>query len=628
MKKTILLLTIIFVAGTLFAQQRGFKPVIVAGTGTSELYKESHALIIGMSEYTNGWPKLSGVKKDIPEVKTALESNGFHVVVKIDLTRAELDQVFIDFITTYGQDSENRLLFYFAGHGHTLNKFGETIGYIVPVDAPNPNYNEAGFIQKAMPMSRIEEYAKQAGSKHALFLFDACFSGSLFATSRAVPEIINYKTAKPVRQFITSGSADETVPDKSIFREQFVTALTTNYADANKDGYLTGTELGKFLQDNVVNYSRNAQHPQYGKIRNQYLDKGDFVFVLNNTQQNNNNNQNTDPKESTWGGEEVVYTYGDLNIYTKIAGNFYLDGTKKGYLNANTRKTLNNVTTGTHTYKFDGTETKTGNITVYENKTAYIEVKSTKPNKTAGTKFTNTKAGCTMVWAGGGTFQMGSNSSDAYDDEKPVHTVTVTNFALSQNEITNAQYCKFLNDKGNQTKGGATWLDINDDDCQIEKSGGTFYPKSGKGNYPVIEVTWYGAKAYCEWAGGRLPTEAEWQYAAKGGNVETHGSASKYSGSNNIDDVAWYSSNSGSATHEVGQKQANAFGLHDMSGNVWEWVEDKWHSDYNGAPTNGSAWTSGSSSRRVGCGGSWATPLVIVARLCVTTTRPTSVITA
>ncbi|HIF69589.1 MAG TPA: hypothetical protein EYQ29_09850, partial [Candidatus Lambdaproteobacteria bacterium] len=122
-------------------------------------------------------------------------------------------------------------------------------------------------------------------AKHALFLFDACFSGSLFALSRAIPESINYKTAKPVRQFITSGSAEETVPDQSIFRSQFVAALEGE-GDSNGDGYLSGTELGQFLQDSVVNYSKGAQHPQYGKIRNPNLDKGDFVFMLGDPDRN------------------------------------------------------------------------------------------------------------------------------------------------------------------------------------------------------------------------------------------------------------------------------------------------------------------------------------------------------
>jgi tetratricopeptide (TPR) repeat protein len=97
--------------------------------------------------------------------------------------------------------------------------------------------------------------------------------------TRAIPAPIGYKTSRPVRQFIASGNADEKVPDESVFRRQFVAALEGE-ADLNRDGYVTGTELGEFLQDKVITYTRNTQHPQYGKIRNEFLDKGDFVFQL------------------------------------------------------------------------------------------------------------------------------------------------------------------------------------------------------------------------------------------------------------------------------------------------------------------------------------------------------------
>jgi hypothetical protein len=245
-----------------------------------KLYKGSYALLIGVSDYTDGWPKLPGVRRDIEEVKQSLEEHGFTTIVVWDPKHDQLDDAFRNFINTYCMDVENRVIIYFAGHGHTLRQsYGEEMGYIIPTDAPNPNRNAQGFISKAMAMQQLEVYAKQIQSKHALFLFDACFSGSIFSLSRAIPENITYKTAKPVRQFITSGSADETVPDKSVFREQFVSALRGE-ADVNKDGFVTGTELGEFLQDRVVNYSKNSQHPQYGKIRNPNLDKGDFVFNI------------------------------------------------------------------------------------------------------------------------------------------------------------------------------------------------------------------------------------------------------------------------------------------------------------------------------------------------------------
>ncbi len=271
-------------------QETELEPVIIRGLGlvgiTDQqgkevlLYQESHALIIGVSDYTNGWPKLPGVRRDVQEVKTALEAQGFNVVVKMDLDKIAFAQAFDDFIDEYGHEPENRLLLYFAGHGHTRTlAYGGEMGYIVPADAPLPEEDERGFSAKAMDMQMIEVYARRIQAKHVLFLFDSCFSGSIFAISRAAPGYITHKTANPVRQFITSGSADEQVPDESVFRQQFIAALQDE-GDHNGDGYVTGSELGIFLENTVINYTKNAQHPQYGKIRDPYLDKGDFVFKL------------------------------------------------------------------------------------------------------------------------------------------------------------------------------------------------------------------------------------------------------------------------------------------------------------------------------------------------------------
>ena len=288
MKKNIYIFIFIFIFVSLpfylYAETRGLTINIKTPDGKSvDLYNGSFALIIGASNYTEGWPKLPGVKKDVDAVKAVLEEQGFHVTVVMDPKKDQMVQAFENFINKYGQDQDNRLLFYFAGHGYTVKMtYGEEMGYIVPVDAPNPHNDQNRFLSTAMDMQLIEVFAKRIQSKHALFLFDSCFSGSLFALSRAVPESISYKTARPVRQFITSGGADEQVPDTSIFRQQFISALKGE-TNLGKDGYITGTALGEYLQDSVVNYSKGAQHPQYGKIRNPNLDKGDFVFVLNKT---------------------------------------------------------------------------------------------------------------------------------------------------------------------------------------------------------------------------------------------------------------------------------------------------------------------------------------------------------
>ena len=245
---------------------------------TVDLYDKSYALLIGVSDYEY-WPDLPGVENDITAVGKGLKKHGFKVISLLNPTRASFDTTMRDFIGDHGQDPENRLIVYYAGHGYTLTtNRGRELGYIVPSDTPLPKDGSGAFKKKAVSMLEIEIFAKQMESKHALFTFDSCFSGSLFEITRAVPDTISIKTSEPVRQFITAGSAEQTVPDKSVFRNQFVAGLEGD-ADVNKDGFITGTELAQYIEEKVTNYTRRAQTPQYGKIRDPYLDKGDFVFI-------------------------------------------------------------------------------------------------------------------------------------------------------------------------------------------------------------------------------------------------------------------------------------------------------------------------------------------------------------
>lgn len=246
------------------------------------LYSGSHALLIGESNYQN-WPDLESIPRELQQVRDVLESQGFHVIMKLDLDGAQLKQAFEDFINQYGFDRENRLLFFFTGHGHT-RKNGDK-GYIVPVDAPHPEIDERGFIQKAVDMELITTWARRVEANHALFLFDSCFSGTVFKAKSVpkIPKYIDKLVAKPVRQFITAGSANEMVPAKSIFTPAFVDALKEGKGDLNKDGFVTGDELGIYLVEEISKYVN--QTPQYGKIREYDLAQGDFVFALANIKQ-------------------------------------------------------------------------------------------------------------------------------------------------------------------------------------------------------------------------------------------------------------------------------------------------------------------------------------------------------
>lgn len=218
-----------------------------------------------------------------------------------------------------------------------------------------------------------------------------------------------------------------------------------------------------------------------------------------------------------------------------------------------------------------------------------------------------------MIPIRGGTFRMGSDDKDedAQDDEKNAHYVTLSNFSMGRTEVTYMQYAAFLNEKGNQEEDGVKWIDLlgeyESEKCRIVSTDDkTFSVEKGYESHPVICVSWYGSRAFCQWLSEktgkkyRLPKEAEWEYAARGGRADKYAGTSKegklsefanFCDSNCGESWAEKKQNDGyKYTAPVGRFKPNGFGLYDMSGNVGEWCEDDWHDNYEGAPENGRAW--------------------------------------
>jgi serine/threonine-protein kinase len=196
------------------------------------------------------------------------------------------------------------------------------------------------------------------------------------------------------------------------------------------------------------------------------------------------------------------------------------------------------------------------------------------------------------VYVPAGRFEMG-NSSD--ERARPVHTVAVDAFWIDQTEVTNAMFAAFLNEQGNRVEEGVSWLEPGAGHRgivygYIEENEGRFVPQAGYEDHPVIEVSWYGAAAYCAWAGGRLPTEAEWAYAARGPQARAYPWGDTFDGrrANYCDVNCTYewrdvASDDGAAQWTpVGSYPAGASwcGALDMAGNIWEWVADWWSEDY------------------------------------------------
>ncbi len=248
-----------------------------ATTQTIRLYNDSHALVIGIDEYTNGWPRLSNAVSDAQAVATALTARGFNVTLRLNLKSRELKEELERFFIIRGEDPDARLFVWYAGHGESIA--GE--GFLVPADAPVSD-NEAAFRLSALALRRFGEFIRQAKSSHVLAVFDSCFAGTIFTSSRdRLPPAITRATARPVRQFLSSGDAGQKVSDDGLFRRLFLGALSGDEdADANGDGYLTGTELGFFLEARVTNLTEGNQTPRYGKLRDPDYDKGDFIWAI------------------------------------------------------------------------------------------------------------------------------------------------------------------------------------------------------------------------------------------------------------------------------------------------------------------------------------------------------------
>ena len=626
-----------------WGQTRGVK-IVGLGGETLVNYQASYALVVGMSQYTSGWDILDSVPGELQEVEKILKTQGFHVEKHLNLTGTSLKRSFENFINKYGYDSENRLLFFFSGHGFSWNERG----YLIPVDGPEPEEDDnpgSAFFRTVLHMSQVLAWARQMTANHVLFLFDSCFSGTIFKERShqdpTPPHIKNF-LRKPVRYFITAGRAGETVPAKSVFTPAFVDAIQNQLGDQNDDGYISATELGVYLEAEVPKHTR--QMPQFGKIKDVDLSGGDFVFVLDEedspgtlmvqTQPTNavvwigNQNKGRTPlvveeltpqaitirasyeglpdveqKVTIRGGKTtkvmlILNNMGNLNIRTSPpASVWFLDDEEKGI----TPATNIPVKVGEHRIKvvkpgYRSWE-KTVQIKISKNVQVVARlipvISSQNPSQVIRDKLKDGSLGPKMVFVEGGCYDMGSPQDEAFrDEDERQHQVCLKDFAIGQYETTFEEYDRFATATGRTKPEDEEW---------------------GRGKQPVINVSWFEAMAFAEWLYGetgqkyRLPTEAEWEHAARGGthtpnwwDKESTLEYANFEGTGGRD--MW--------RHQaapVGSFPGNPFSLFDTAGNVWEWTCSRYSREFGGtelacAPIN-------DHKQRVLRGGGWNSKL-------------------
>ena len=616
-------------------------------TNEIKLYSGYYALVIGCSEYNKGWPRLRNPVSDAKKVEAALKKLGFTTRFLENPNSLRLRQGLNKLVSGSGAKKDAAIFVYYAGHGHTLKKAdGNRLGYIVPVDAPDPDKDLATFMTRAVSMREIEELSMLINSRHVLMAFDCCFSGTIFRARTAKPSaFIRDQVSRPVRAFITAGEENEPVPDESVFKTCLIQGLMDRFADKNSDGYVTSEELGLYLKEEVVNYTNGSQHPQFGKINNPDLDKGDFVFVL--AQSSMEWDEPGGPSGVNVGHLEVRSSVGGVRVYVdgkdvgdapafitdlnagshriRIVKSGYEDWEKKVNIEPGRKRVVQAVMESIRPQRarlyvkadpaearvrilnisqafsqgmelepgkyrlevsYSGYRTHKETITLASGEDRELEISlKTEPAGTqAGDTWKDPVTGMELVLVPSGCYEMGCGrwTSDCGKDEKPVHEVCVDGFWIGKYEVTQGQWKKVM---------GSNPSHFNKGD-----------------NYPVERVSWNDAKEFIGKLNSlnsgqyefRLPTEAEWEYACRSG-----GKSEKYAGGNEVDSVAWYGSNSGRSTHPVGAKTPNGLGIYDMSGNVWEWCEDIYSEDaYSKHQRNNPIYTGGG-SYRVFRGGSW-----------------------
>jgi formylglycine-generating enzyme required for sulfatase activity len=645
-----IVLSFLLLTFSIHASSRGITVKAKTSSGTIKeipLYSGYRALVVGVSDY-DSWPDLPNAVNDAQEIAETFKKMGFKVKTVTNPNSLKLKEALNEMAYIEGQDEKLALLFYYAGHGETEKLAdGTKLGYIIPTDCPLLRNDPIGFVNKAVSMKDMEAYSLRIQSKHVLMLFDSCFSGSLFSLVRARPEDITEKSTLKVRQYITAGTEDESVPDRSMFKRCLMIGLDGD-ADLTRDGYITGTELGLYLSDKVVQNTCRGQHPQYGKIRTPELARGDFIFHLASSSAviekpapassksylsvesnvsgakvlidgryigtTNLSNIEVSPDEHQIRVEKDGYEpytrriqfekgrirdlYVVLDPEAPLKSRLYVDTQPD---NATVR-VLNigpsfhqgmELDAGSYQVEVsaDGYETQKMwmSLTAGQDKTMDIRLKLIDVASQGG-KVSNS-LGMEFVYIEPGTFMMGSSSGESErDDDEKQHRVTLTKgFYMQTTEVTQGQWKAVMGNNPSHFKNCG-------DDC------------------PVEEVSWNDVQEFIrklnQREGGnkyRLPTEAEWEYAARAGSTEAfaNGGISELECGydSNLDAMGWYCGNSNKKTHSVAQKQPNAWGLYDMHGNVYEWCQD-WYGDYPSGSVTDPTGPSGG-SRRVKRGGCW-----------------------
>jgi formylglycine-generating enzyme required for sulfatase activity len=554
------------------------------------------ALIIGINDYQdNAIPDLKTAVNDATELSQVLTASfGFQGVVVLTDAQANESNIIRELRKLALQSKENdSVLIYYAGHGE-LDKITGS-GYWVPQNA------KGGDPSTYMNNAVIQQYIKAIPARHVFLVADSCFSGTLFGEARSLPPINNkfYATLykEKSRWGMTSGNLtpveDSGSGGHSIFAYHFLKELKES-----EKPYLTPRDIYQRIGPVVRNNSE--QMPITKPIRNTGDEGGEFVFIrMARLAMPEKAEAQTLPvysppptkkeseldrilREAKEKKEKVEQAKLRAEKHNEEIESYYakLEGVDKMEESALSSESKAKAWSG-FIKKYGGSNPRQEDAT---KRLEHWQKMARLPIEERGKK----QAPKGMVPIPGGEYMAGADPSKGYAEcvklggtckqswysvEGPEHRVLIDDFFMDVYEVTQADYERVMGSNPSKFKGG---------------------------NRPVESVTWHEAKAYCEKVGKRLPTEAEWEKAARGGTTTAY-----YWGNDSGSNYAWYGEDWKRGHHPVGQKKPNAFGLYDMSGNVWEWTADWYDESYYRNVSRNNPKGPSNGKKKVLHGGSW-----------------------
>ena len=549
------------------------------------------ALVIGNADYEIS--PLQNPVNDARDMAAVLKDLGFEVNTVINGTRREMSTAIRDFGRKLNQ--YNVGLFYYSGHGIQF----EGTNFIVPIDANIQKDLDIEF--ETVNIGRVLVEMESARNAVNIVMLDACRNNPYVSRFRAINRGLSVVEA-PAGSLVVYATAPGDVAAEGRGRNGIFTGALLKHI---KTPSIEVREMLTRVRRDVLAATGNEQTPWDSSS----LTAG-FYFA------GAGGRVATTPEAERRPTITVEKAYGSVAVEVRTAGTLYLDGTKQVRIPAGGRARIADLEAGSHSLemRYEDEEREERSVTVEKDRTIQV----------AFSYVQRPPAPEVFVLVEAGTFQMGSTGGD--DDWKPAHRVTISrSFYICQYEVTQKQWREVMGTNPSQFKGdnlpveNVSWYDLVEYCNRLSRKEGLTpcysveeISATDRINNPIrfILVTGQqestGSKVKrairCNFSanGYRLPTEAEWEYAARGGN-KSRGYI--YSGSNSAGDVGWYDDNSGGKTHLVGQKRPNELGLYDMSGNVYEWCWD-WSGKYSSSSQTDPRGPS-SGSDRVYRGGSW-----------------------